>query len=95
MGYLPSDKSIYVAYKGSDSINNWITDFDATQTSYDIWPACGCNVHAGFYKAVNSIWSGLEKEINRLKGLYPTYSIKVTGHSLGAALAQMTGMRLI
>jgi len=30
VGYLPSDKSIYVAYKGSDSINNWVTDFDAT-----------------------------------------------------------------
>ena len=63
VGYLPSDKSIYVAYKGSESINNWITDFDATQASYDIWPECNCNVHAGFYKAVNSIWAGLLSEI--------------------------------
>lgn len=27
--------------------------------------------------------------------LYPTYSVKTTGHSLGGALAQMTAMMLI
>lgn len=29
VGYLPSDNSIYVAYRGSESINNWISNLDA------------------------------------------------------------------
>ncbi len=27
--------------------------------------------------------------------MWPKYQVKVTGHSLGGALAQITGMRLI
>lgn len=34
-------------------------------------------------------------EVTRLNNLYSSYSIKVTGHSLGAALANLTGMSLI
>jgi len=30
IGYLPSDKSIYVVFKGTESITNWITDMDVT-----------------------------------------------------------------
>ncbi len=29
VGYLPSDKSIYVAFRGSSNIPNWISDLDA------------------------------------------------------------------
>ena len=29
VGYLPSDKSIYVVFRGSSSIRNWIVDLDA------------------------------------------------------------------
>jgi len=35
------------------------------------------------------------KEVKRLQGLYPTYAVKVTGHSLGAALALLNGMALL
>lgn len=34
-------------------------------------------------------------EVQRLKELYPTYSVKTTGHSLGGALAFLTQMDLI
>ncbi len=34
-------------------------------------------------------------EVRRLSALLPGYAIKVTGHSLGGALAQLTGMSLI
>jgi predicted lipase len=33
--------------------------------------------------------------VQRLQGVYPTAQIRVTGHSLGAAVAQLTGMRLV
>ena len=51
IGYLPSDNSIYVSFRGSESVNNWITDFDSTKTSYTSYPTCGCEVHQGFYLA--------------------------------------------
>lgn len=35
------------------------------------------------------------KEVLRLKAIYPDYSVKTTGHSLGGALAQLTAMMLI
>lgn len=51
VGYLPSDKSINVVFRGSSSIQNWITDLSTTKTAYNGY-CCGksCQVHKGFYK---------------------------------------------
>ena len=97
VGYLKSEESIYVVFRGTESWDwrNYYADFDATNTIYEIWPECNCKVHSGFYKASNAVWDHVYKEVVRLKGLYPNYQMKVAGHSLGAALAQMTGMRLV
>lgn len=70
-------------------------NLDVTQSSYDVWPECNCKVHAGWYNGLNLVWDDVKQEVSRLQGLYPTYKVKVTGHSLGGALAQLTGMRLI
>lgn len=40
------------------------------------------------------MWDQVYPEVTRLQALFPTYQVKVTGHSLGAALAQLQGMRL-
>jgi hypothetical protein len=42
IGYLPSDNSIYVSFRGSESIHNWLTDLDATKTDYTSFPECNC-----------------------------------------------------
>ena len=34
------------------------------------------------------------KEVKRLQKAYPDYTVKTTGHSLGAALTQLAGMML-
>jgi predicted lipase len=34
-------------------------------------------------------------EVGRLLNLHPTYAVKVTGHSLGAAMAQLAAMDLV
>ena len=39
VGYLPSDKSIYVVLRGTSNIKNWETDLHATKEDYDD-PAC-------------------------------------------------------
>ena len=95
VGYLPSDKSIYVAYRGSQDIRNWVTNLDAWKTAYTSFPDCNCQVHKGFYEAEQKVIGGILTEVKRLRSLYSTYAVKVTGHSLGAALAQLTSMDLI
>ncbi len=42
IGYLPSDNSIYVVFRGSASIQNWITNLDTNKSNYQMWPECGC-----------------------------------------------------
>lgn len=96
VGYLPSDKSIFVVFRGSISIRNWLTNLTTTKTNYTTFPACfNCQVHEGFYYATKSVYPDVLKEVQHLKALYPTYAIKTTGHSLGGALAQLTAMELL
>ncbi len=93
IGYQPSINAIVVSYRGSEDINNWITDLSALFTT---WPNCdGCKVHSGFYAAEQSVISDVLAEVTRLNGMYPDYQILVTGHSLGAALATLTAMDLV
>ncbi len=66
IGYLPSDNSIYVAYRGTESLDNWMVDFDSLQTNYDVWPECNCKVHAGFNDAVKSVADDVLVEVRRL-----------------------------
>jgi len=42
IGYLPSDSSIYVAFRGTESLDNWMVDFESFKTNYDVWPECNC-----------------------------------------------------
>lgn len=95
VGYLPSDKSIYVVYRGSSSIRNWISNLDAFKTSYTSFSECGCQVHKGFYQAEQKVIGGVISAVKTLRSKYTTYAVKATGHSLGAALAQLTAMDLV
>lgn len=95
VGYLPSDKSIYVVYRGSSSIRNWISNLDAFKTTYTSFSECGCQVHKGFYEAEQKVIGTVLTAVKNLRAKYPSYAVKATGHSLGAALAQLTSMDLV
>lgn len=94
MGYLPSDNSIWLSFKGSSSIQNWITNIDTIKSKYNEWPECDCKVHAGFEGAANSIKDDMLVNLAELVEKHPTAQIKTTGHSLGGALAQLTAMTI-
>ena len=49
----------------------------------------------GFQLDLQSVYADVLSEVTRLHALYPTAAIKTTGHSLGAALAQLTAMNLL
>jgi Lipase (class 3) len=73
-----------IAFRGSSEIRDWLTNVEAWQRDLD-----SVEIHAGFYAAVDSVWGELETFLLDLTG-----PIVVTGHSLGAALAQVFAFRL-
>ena len=95
VGYLPSDSSIYVVFRGSLSLSNFITDLNIDKVKYKTRPECDCQVHEGFYNGTLSVFADVLAEVKRLRTLFPTFQVKTTGHSLGGALAQLTAMELI
>jgi len=48
IGWLPLNNSIYVAFKGSDDITNFVVDLDTDKDPYHTYPECDCKVHDGF-----------------------------------------------
>ena len=85
---MPSQKSIYVVYRGSTSIADWANNLDAILTSY---PKCsGCEVHKGFYNAEQGVINYITDYVQTLRAKFPDYTVVVTGHSLGAAMATLT-----
>ena len=43
VGYLPSDKSIFLAFRGTESNANWFTNLDARKMNWKSHPECsGC-----------------------------------------------------
>ena len=84
IGYLPSDKSIYVVFRGSSSIQNWITDLSVTKVAYKEY-CCGysCEIHKGFYSEASGEYPAIRSAVQRLQASFPSYKVKTTGHSLG------------
>ena len=94
VGFLPSAESIYVAFRGSSSILNWIDDFEVRLVPYTTAPECNCTVHSGFYRSALGVRNKTIDAVSRLLTQYPAYSVIMTGHSYGASVTQMLAMEL-
>lgn len=94
IGVLPSSKTIYVVFRGSSSIRNWIEDAEFKKIAYNTFPACACSVHDGFYKSALAVIDQVIPSVKSLLREY-NYNIIVTGHSYGAAVAQLISMELL
>lgn len=92
IGYRESDHKIYVVYRGTKDVENWIDNMEATLVDY---PHCdGCKVHNGWYKAMGKVIDQVLVDVATLAMKFPGYKISVTGHSLGAAMATLTFVEL-
>jgi len=90
VGYDTKEKQIVVSFRGSSNLIDWLDDLTYTLIPYP-WVSGG-EIHEGFYLA----WGEISKEVmdatTALMSKYSGSTILVTGHSLGAALAQIAAL---
>jgi hypothetical protein len=92
VGYDSVANEVFVVFRGSEDVVNWVTDLEMTQVEYSKCP--NCFVHQGFLNAELSVIDEVRREAERLLLLHPTADLIVTGHSLGAALATLCAVDL-
>jgi triacylglycerol lipase len=85
---------IWVVFRGSSSVRNWIHDLEVAKVGYATFPECGCSVHRGFYESVLGVREDALTAVAKLIADYPGDRVFVTGHSYGAACAQFMAMEL-
>jgi len=74
---------------------NWLDDFEVMQVSYTTFPECNCKVHYGFYRSALGVSNKAVNTVKSLQKTYSGYAVIITGHSYGAACAQLIGMEMV
>ncbi|BCG59751.1 lipase [Paenibacillus sp. URB8-2] len=82
---IESPQEIIIAFRGTSSTSDWISDIIASQKRFK-YIKQDCLTHRGF----TDIYSSARDELfSALTGLSPAKTLYITGHSLGAALATL------
>lgn len=95
-GFLAEDKTnklLVLSFRGSRTPSNWVANlnFGLTNTS----ELCrGCEAHKGFWKAWNTVADDMTSKLEDARKSHPDYTIVLTGHSFGGALAMLGGTAL-
>jgi endonuclease G len=82
-----TNSAIYVAFRGTESLNDWLADLDVRPISKPYG-----HVHRGFAAAYDQVASQLVATIDALQASGKV--LHLTGHSLGAAVAAIAACEL-
>ncbi|KAJ5088997.1 Lipase class 3 [Penicillium argentinense] len=95
-GFLAVDDTnqlLVLSFRGSRSASTWIANLDYGLT--DVSDLCDeCEAHGGFWKAWNVVADDLISQINTARESYDGYTLVLTGHSFGGAVAALGGTAL-
>ncbi|EJT73606.1 hypothetical protein GGTG_07462 [Gaeumannomyces tritici R3-111a-1] len=97
LGFLaedPDSQTLTVSIRGSRTIQNFITDVIFRAQAADREFCAGCTVHAGFMYAHQEIVARVRAAVADALDEYPNHRVRVTGHSLGGAVATLLGATL-
>ncbi|KAJ1984773.1 hypothetical protein H4R34_000461 [Dimargaris verticillata] len=94
VGYVATNadmKTIIVAFRGSRSIAQWITNLVFVPVD---WPpkVDDSKVHLGFLTSYHTVADRVYDKVTELLKANPDYSISLTGHSLGGALSSVAAV---
>jgi predicted lipase len=91
---MPSQSAIYLTFRGSTSIEDWINN---ARVDLEQYPYCAnCSVHKGFFEAEKSVNDTIQILLQKSILRYPeAQALIITGHSLGGAMATLTAMEIL
>ena len=88
-GFVAAQKNVrIVAFRGTESIGNALTDIETALIRHNIFPGL---VHYGFSRATEVVYPTVRTLLDTFSHALPIW---VTGHSLGGAMASLTAHRL-
>jgi len=89
VGYDADDSSVFVSFRGTSNVRNWIENAKLVKTSpYDDYPRA--SVERGFYLWYEDLnASGVYDAVLETAKREKTKKLKVTGHSAGGACATL------
>jgi Lipase (class 3) len=96
-GVRSEDPFVVLSFRGSDTLDNWIRDFEFWREPFPDVP--GAAVHHGFWSAWvavrGQVVSAVEKAVSEVRRrLGRDVVVLNTGHSLGAALSALSAVEL-
>ena len=83
IGYTLDEHSIFVSYRGSTNIINWINNA-RLKMIYPFDFNLEIGVETGFYNSYNKVYDEVIQSIHYTSELFGVSDILLTGHSLGA-----------
>jgi predicted lipase len=92
-GYIAARDMLFVGYRGSTNIQNWIDNLHVRQESP--YRDADVGVEHGMYSVYASMRTDVLSTLNNMVSKYGTRRLLITGHSLGGALATLTAFDLL
>lgn len=85
-----SDQELVMAFPGTASLGDFLTDVSNQLVSATIAGVncSACMVHSGVLKSWTGMQPAAQKVLDDAIAAYPSYKVKLAGHSLGGALTK-------